>query len=225
AVAGVVNVVLDTHFQGFQVQAQYGGSEDVDLRQGNLNFKAGKWFNDGRTRATLVGGWTHRTDLPADARDYTANMDRRGLMDGTELERVTAFDHRTTSTAWGVFQTIGNTAVRNAGNTLITNASGQFHIEPIGHRACTAGINDDVCINSGVQSTANDRPLRFSPNHQRQILGELDRMNLFGTIEQDIDENFVAFGELAYYKSRYEGMREQAAPLGTAPMIVSRNNY
>jgi len=225
AVAGVVNVVLDTHFQGLQVQGQYGGSEDVDLRQGNINFKAGKWFNEGRTRATLVGGWTHRTDLPANARDYSANMDRRALMEGTEFEGVAAFDDRITSTAWGVFQTVGNRSVRGPGNALITNASGQFHIDPVGLHNCTAGLNDDVCIMSGAQSTAIDRPLRFSPNHQRQILGELDRMNLFGMIEQDIDDNFVAFGELAYYTSRYEGMREQAAPLGAAPMVVSRNNY
>jgi len=225
AVAGVINVVLDTHYQGFQVQAQYGGSEDVDLRQGNINFKAGKWFNDGRTRATLLGGWTHRTDLPADARWYSANMDRRGLMDGTEFEGVTAFDDRITGSAWGVFQTVGNVRVRGPGGAQITNASGQFHIDPAGLHGCTAAINSDLCIMSGAQGTTTDRPLRFSPNHQRQILGELDRMNLFGTVEQDINDNFVAFGELSFYKSRYEGMREQAASLGAAPMIVSRNNY
>ncbi|HRN61351.1 MAG TPA: TonB-dependent receptor [Luteimonas sp.] len=225
AVAGVVNVVLDTHFQGFQVQGQYGGSEDVDLRQGNLNFKAGKWFNDGRTRTTLIGGWTHRTDLPADARDYSANMDRRALMDGTEFEGVAAFDDRITATAWGVFQTVGNVAVRGPGNALVTNTSGQFHIDPVGLHNCTAAINSDVCIMSGAQNTTIDRPLRFSPNHQRNILGEIDRMNLFGTIEQDLNDNFIAFGEISYYESRYEGMREQAASLGAAPMIVSRNNY
>jgi outer membrane receptor protein involved in Fe transport len=225
AVAGVVNVVLDTHYQGFQVQAQYGGSEEVDLRQGNINFKAGKWFNDGRTRATLVGGWTHRTDLPATERDYSANMDRRALMDGTEFEGVAAFDDRITGSAWGVFQTVGNVAVRGPGNALITNGSGQFHIDPVGHHACTAALDGGVCINSGAQNTTIDRPLRFSPNHQRNILGEVDRMNAFGTIEHDLDDNFVAFGELAYYKARYEGMREQAAPLGAAPILVSKDNY
>lgn len=225
AVAGVVNVVLDTHYQGFQVQAQYGGSEDVDLRQGNINFKAGKWFNDGRTRATLVGGWTHRTDLPADARDYSANMDRRALMDGTDFEGVTAFDDRITGTAWGVFQTIDGVRVRDAANGSITSATGYFHIDPVGHHGCTAQITGDVCINSGSQSTDADRPLRFSPNHQRNILGEVDRMNVFGTLEHDLDDNFVAFAELAYYESRYKGMREQAAALGAAPIIVSRTNY
>ncbi|GGK14809.1 TonB-dependent receptor plug domain-containing protein [Luteimonas terricola] len=225
AVAGVVNVILDTHYQGFQVQAQYGGSEDVDLRQGNINFKWGQWFNDGRTRATLVGGWTHRTDLPADARDYTANMDRRPLMEGTEFEGVTAFDDRISSSAWGAFQTVGNAAVRGPGGALITNGSGQFHIDPVGHHGCTAALDDGVCINSGAQSTASDRPLRFSPNHQRLIMGELDRMNAFGTLEHDLDDNFVAFGELAFYKARYHGMREQAAPLGAASILVSKDNY
>ena len=225
AVAGVVNVVLDTHYQGFQVQGQYGGSEDVDFRQGNINFKAGKWFNDGRTRATVVGGWTHRTDLPATERDYSANMDRRAQMDGTDFEGVTAFDDRITGTSWGVFQTIDGVRVRDADNGSITSASGYFHIDPVGHHGCTAQITDDVCVNSGAQSTDADRPLRFSPNHQRNILGEVDRMNVFGTLEHDLDDNFVAFAELAYYESRYKGMREQAAALGAAPIIVSKTNY
>ena len=225
AVAGVVNVVMDTGFQGLQVQGQYGGSSDVDLRQGNINFKAGKWFNGGRTRAMLLGGWTHRTDLPATAREYSANMDRRGLMDGTEFEGVAAFDDRITGSAWGVFQTVGNIGVRGANNALITNTSGQFHIDPVGLHGCTAGINNDVCIMSGAQNTTIDRPLRFSPNHQRQILGGIDRKNVFGTIEHDINDNFVAFGELAYYKARYDGLREQAAPLAAAPIVVSKNNY
>jgi Outer membrane receptor for ferrienterochelin and colicins len=225
AVAGVVNVVMDTHFQGLQVQAQYGGSENVDLRQGNINFKAGKWFNDGRTRVTVLGGWTHRSDLPASEYWRSANMDRRPLVEGTGFEGLAAFDERISSSAWGSFQTIGNVPVRNASNQLITNASGQFHIDPVGLHNCTAAINADVCIMSGTQSSTIDRGLRFNANRQRQILGEVDRFNLFSTIEQDINDNFVAFGELAYYQAEYNGLREQAAPLGAAPIIVPRTNY
>lgn len=225
AVAGVVNVVMDTHFQGLQVQAQYGGSEDVDFLQGNINFKAGKWFNDGRTRVTLIGGWTHRSDLSAMERSYSANMNRMPLFVGTEFEGVTAADPRLAASAWGAFQTIGNQAVRDSAGELITNGSGQFHIDPAGLHGCTVQLTSDVCLMSGAQNTTTDRALRFAQNHNRLIMGEVDRVNAFGTVEQDINDNFIAFGEVALYSARYQGLRNQESILGAAPQVLSRTNY
>lgn len=225
AVAGVVNVVMDTHFQGLQVQAQYGGSEDVSLRQGNINFKAGKWFNDGRTRVTLLGGWTHRTALPAMELSNAATMNRMPFFEGTEFEGVTAADPRLSASSWGGFQTLGNIAVRNADGSLVTNASGQFHIDPVGLHGCSVQLTADACIMSGAQNTTTDRAVRFAQNNNRQILGEVDRVNAFATVEQDINDNFVAFGEAALYSARYQGMRNQESILGAAPIVLSKSNY
>ncbi len=223
AVAGVLNVVMDTHFQGLEVQAQYGGSENIDLRQGNFNFKAGRWFNDGRTRVTLLGGHTYRSEVPASEHPQTANADHRHLLEGTEFEGHTAFDDRLTTTPWAAFQTRDGRTVSMDGD-LLTSATGYFHMQPLEHR-CLTQINDDVCIQTGGFSTELDRPRRFNPMHQRNILGGVGRTNLFGTIEQDINDNFVAFGEFSYYQAKFESMREQAASLGSAPMIVPASNY
>ena len=225
AVAGVIDLKMDTHFQGLQVQAQYGGSEGVSLRQGNINIKAGQWFNDGRTRVTVLGGWTHRTSLHAMERDYAANVNRMPLYDGTEFEGVTAADPRLSSSAWGVFQTIGGVPVRGAGNSLITSASGYFHVDPAGMHGCTVALTDDVCLMSSTQTAATHRDLRANQNADRYILGEVDRLNTFATLEQDISDNLVAFGELAVYRARYEGLRGQDSILGAAPIIASKSNY
>ncbi|MGV8922732.1 MAG: TonB-dependent receptor domain-containing protein [Thermomonas sp.] len=225
AVAGVMNVVMDTSFQGFQLQAEYGGSEDVELRQGNINFKAGKWFNDDRTRVTLVGGTTHRSNLPASAREYSANQARIPLFKGTDFEGVTALDPRSSLSAWGGFQTVGGVPVRGANNALITSTGGYFHIDPIGFHGCTAEVTSDVCIMSSTQDATIHRPQRFSSSSSRDILGEVDRANVFATIEQDINDDFVAFGELAVYRAKYDGRREQLSFLSAAPQIVSKNNY
>ena len=225
AVAGVMNVVMDTSFQGFQLQAEYGGSEDVELRQGNINFKAGKWFNDDRTRVTLVGGRTHRSNLPASAREYSANQARIPLFEGTEFEGVTALDPRSSISAWGGFQTVGGVPVRGANNALITSTGGYFHIDPVGFHGCTAQVTSDVCIMSSTQDATIHRPQRFSSSSSRDILGEVDRDNVFATIEHDINDDFVAFGELAAYRAKYVGRREQLSFLSAAPQVVSKNNY
>ena len=149
AVAGVLNVVMDTTFQGLQMQAQYGGSENIDMRRGNFNVKAGQWYNDGRTRVTVLAGHTYRSEVPASEHPITANMDRRALMEGTPFEGNASFDNRFTTSAWGVFQTVGNVPVRRNG-ALVTSATGFFNIQPAGawwpetvarHRTATASAS------------------------------------------------------------------------------------
>lgn len=223
AVAGVLNVVMDTTFQGLQVEAQYGGSEDIDLRRGTLNLKAGKWWNDGRTRATLLAGHTYRSEVSASEHPLTANMDRRYLVEGTPFEGNGGFDNRFTTSAWGAFQTVGGVPVRRNG-ALVTSASGFFNIQPAENR-CQTPYRDGTCIQSGAQNSTLDRPLRFNAVSQRNILGGLGRSNVFATIEQDINDNFVAFGEVGYYDAKFNSLREQAASLGAAPMIVPASNY
>jgi iron complex outermembrane recepter protein len=220
AVAGVVNVVMDTSYQGFKLQTEYGGSEDTDFREGNVNFKAGHWFNDGRTRVTLLGGYTDRTELASSERWYSADMDKRSRLEGTPFEGYTAFDDRLTGTSWGAFQTFEKVGVRQDGE-LVTSDSGYFHVEPVSNQ-CVASIDQNACIETG--STV-PRDLRFNAASQRNLIGAVKRKNLFGTFEQDINDNFVAFGELSYYRSRYEGMREQAASLGSAAIVVPKTNY
>jgi iron complex outermembrane recepter protein len=223
AVAGVLNVVMDSTFQGLEMQAQYGGSENIDYRRGNFNLKAGQWFNDGRTRVTLLAGHTYRSEVPASEHPLTANMDRRELMEGTPFEGNGSFDNRFTTSAWGVFQTVGNVPVRRNG-ALVTSTTGFFNIQPAENR-CQTPLGNGICIQSGAQNTTLDRPLRFNAMEQRNILGGISRSNVFSTLEQDIDDNFVAFGEFSYYKAKFNGMREQAASLGAAPMIVPASNY
>ncbi|QOW21796.1 TonB-dependent receptor domain-containing protein [Novilysobacter avium] len=223
AVAGVMNVVMDTHFQGLRAQAQYGGSEGTDFRQGNFNVKAGRWFNDGRTRVSLLGGYTYRSIFENSERDYAASQDHRPFFEGTQWEGMTAFDDRMTSSAWGAFQTVDRVRVRQDGKA-ITTAAGSFHIEPIAN-GCVTALYEDVCIQTGLQNSTIDRPLRFNANSQRYLMGGVDRGNLFTTIEHDLNDDFVAFGEVSYYQSSYDGMREQAASLAAAPMIVPKSNY
>jgi len=220
AVAGVMNVVMDTTYQGFKLQTKYGGSEGTDFREGNVNFKAGHWFNDGRTRVTLLGGYTDRSELADSERWYSENMDRRPYLEGTPFEGYTAFDDRLSATSWGTFQTFDKVAVRRDGQ-LVTSGSGYFHMEP-GTDACGTSVDPNVCITSG---STLPRELRFNAATQRNLLGGVKRRNLFGTVEHDLNDNFVAFGEASYYRSRYESMREQAAPVGSGPIVVPKTNY
>ena len=58
AVAGVVNTVLESDFEGLRMEAQYGGSEGTPHRETTVNLKAGTRFENGTalrsTRATTL---------------------------------------------------------------------------------------------------------------------------------------------------------------------------
>lgn len=225
AVAGVVNMVLDTKFQGLRAEAQIGGSEGTGYREGTFNLKAGTRLEDG-TRLTFFGTYTAHSRLMASERDYSASEDHRAAMAGTAWANDTAFDNRSTSSPWGAFTLIpSSTAPRQNGVALTT--SGVFHIEPVSNTAAgcsSTTLSGDICIKSGTITGTADRALRYDENAQRSLKGGLERTNLFSTVEHDFGD-ITAYGEAGYYHALFTGNREQSAPLSTAPISIAANAY
>ncbi|WP_168075297.1 TonB-dependent receptor [Caulobacter sp. SSI4214] len=225
AVAGVVNVVLDTRFRGLRMEAQAGGSEGTGYREGTVNVKAGTRLADG-TRLTLFGGYTAHGRLMASERAYAASEDHRAATVGTPWEGDTAFDNRSTSSPWGAFTVIpASTTVRQGASALTT--SGVFHVEPTSNTAAgcsSAPLAGDLCLKAGVITGAADRPLRYDENPDRTLKGGLERFNLFSTVEHDFGA-VTAYGEAGYYHALFSGSREQSAPISSAPISIAANAY
>jgi outer membrane receptor protein involved in Fe transport len=235
AVAGVVNTVLDTRFQGLRIELQGGGSEGTDYQEGLFTVKAGTKLDNG-LRLTLFGSYTGRTRMNASERSYSASEDHRPGVVGTPWEGSTAFDNRSTSSPWGSFSVVGLTSsssalqVKQSGVNL--TASGVFHIEPVANAITqTGGCNStlfgagDICIRNGVTTGTAQRPLRYDENPDRTLRGSVERTNLFSTVEYDLTGDIQFYGELGYYHSLFKGSREQSAPLSSAPISLAANAY
>lgn len=224
AVAGVVNTVLETKYNGVRAEAQYGWA-DKTSGEYTANIKAGTKLDDG-TQLMFFAGYTYRDRLRASERDYSASEDHRAALIGTPWEGDTAFDSRSTSAPYGGFRVVGTTAVIRQGTTALT-ASGQFHVEPVGNTAapCNSTVyNGFYCLRTGSVTGAADRPLRYDENKDRTLRGEVERTNLFGTASKDFG-SVQAFSELGYYHASFSGSREQSAPVGSAPITVPAGNY
>ena len=61
AVSGVVNMFLDTEFEGVKADAQYGSSRYDDIQQTGASLAAGKAFVDGRLHVVAAGDYTRNT--------------------------------------------------------------------------------------------------------------------------------------------------------------------
>jgi outer membrane receptor protein involved in Fe transport len=225
AVAGVVNTVLETKFEGVRVEAQYGGSEGTNHRETTINFKAGTRLDNG-TRVMFFGGYTGRDPLLASERDYTASEDHRSKVVGTPWEGDTAFDNRSTSSPWGSFTVIPSTVAVRQGTTALTT-SGVFKVEPTSNTAagCSSTVyNGNLCLRAGTITGAVDRELRYDENIDRTLKGGLDRYNAFATVSREIGDIEI-FGEAGIYRALFEGLREQSAPLASAVISVPASNY
>ncbi|MCE3289792.1 MAG: hypothetical protein K0R83_1804, partial [Caulobacter sp.] len=78
AVAGVINTVLKSSFDGFTIDSEYGVAEEGEA-QWDLSFELGKDFNGGRSNISLFGSYTDRDPIWAADREFSRNSDMRGL--------------------------------------------------------------------------------------------------------------------------------------------------
>ena len=79
AVAGVVNAVTQTHFDGVKIDDEYGGAQDTHLRQNSTNIFAGHDFADGAGNVSLSLDLTQRSAELSGDEPYTATQDLRPL--------------------------------------------------------------------------------------------------------------------------------------------------
>jgi outer membrane receptor protein involved in Fe transport len=230
AVAGVVNTILKSSFDGITVEGEYGITEDSEQEEYELAFEAGHTFNGGRTNISLFGSYNHRDPLFATERRNSRSSDMRPLVVGTPFEGDTDFDNRSNDTIWSEFQRLdaslqpSTTAVRYNNVTLTTN--GIFHVQPGTNEGCIAPAGPDICYdNSSLSTASTDNNLRYDINSVRMIQGENERLNLFGFVNHEFSDNLEFFGEVGYYRSNFDSQREQDTPLASQRVIVPANGF
>jgi iron complex outermembrane receptor protein len=227
AVAGVVNTVLKTNYNGAEFSMQYGGAENTGFREFNFNGTVGSDFAKGRGNITFFGSYDKGTGLLSTEQDFTASSDKRPLFVGTRFDGATTLDGTSTVAPWASLQTPASFGTVRRNGAALTTASGQFHIQPSTQEGCRAALPGGVCIDDGLLTTAGgDRNLRFDTDAQgTTILPTVERINLFATGKFELSENVTLFGEGGYFNSVSNA---QQAPLGTLaalPVTIPASNH
>ncbi|PCJ51100.1 MAG: TonB-dependent receptor [Gammaproteobacteria bacterium] len=201
AVAGVVNYMLNTDYDGSKMSLTYGGSEGTPLTETTFNYITGFDFNEDKSHLTASFTYYDRNGMMASERAYSASHD---LRDFSTLPAAfigdTQLDNRSTSTPWGEFST----------STL-----GTFHLQPDTQSGCedsdargnpTTALNlTGVCVDRG--STGRD--IRFDRGTTRSLVSDVDRLNLYGYLTHEINSDLEFFAEAIYYSATSKRTREQ----------------
>jgi iron complex outermembrane recepter protein len=227
AVAGVVNAVTQTRFDGLKIDNEYGGAQDTHLRQNSTNILAGHDFAGGAGNITLSVDVTERSAELSGDEPYTATQDLRPLFAADPGYNTSAVpDGRGNQSSWPALVALGVKSPIKQGTTSLTTAAGSFHIQPDTLTGCLTEIGNGLCIGSGsVPYTGAANALRYnaaqnnsltdSPAIHRQI-GELNA-------SYDLSSDLTAYSEIDYYHANTHALTTEGTSL--VPIGVPASNY
>ncbi|MEP7210715.1 MAG: TonB-dependent receptor, partial [Alphaproteobacteria bacterium] len=220
AVAGVVNNVLRKDFTSLVTDVTYGQEEGVKAPELSASFEFGINSDDKATNLSITGSYFGRDPIYASERGFSSNADLRRLLPA-DWAGQSQFDNTSTTSAWGGFDrvTAGNITVNG---TAVTNAAGQFHLQPDSLSGCLASLPGSLCIGS---TSTRPAALKYDVDDGVTVQNGIDRFNLFAFLNHRFNEHLAFFGEAGGYLADSLSYRETAPLLGAAPIVIPKTNY
>ncbi len=232
AVAGVVNVVSKTNFDGVTVNGQYGFAEGTHRQEWDESVFAGHNFADGRGNVSLaIDIYNRSAQLPSDE-PYTKTQDLRSYFaSDTGFNTSAVPDGRGTQSSFPAL--VAKTATGGTTTTAIkqgaaslTTAAGSFHIQPSTLAGCVSQIGNGLCIGTGtVPYTTTANVLRYDAfaNDAVTIAPSIERQTGSFNAHYDVTNDVTVYTELNYYHSVSHGLTTQ--PTALVPISVPASNY
>jgi iron complex outermembrane recepter protein len=237
AVAGVVNYTMDRRFRGTELTLRYGITNYGDGEEFRATLTHGMSFANQRGRLVFTGDFYQR--------EGTYLRDRPFAADGDTVARApapwntyadTTFNSRTTTSAYGQFNTVTVNGVNEFGAFLVTNrrfttlptsffnATGRFFLVP----TTGSGQTGIATAAPARSATGPGRDYYWNLNDSRSLQPQSTRGNLFIGTEYDLTRRITAFGDLNYYNSKSVVYRDadiyQSSVNGTL-LVPAANPY
>lgn len=221
AVAGVVNTVLQSEFDGLTLGARYGVAEGTGMDELEFNVFTGKSFDRGNV--SLFFNYVDRSALWAEDQDFTYSDDLRPLFsEYPDFAGVTALDGRSSHTPWARLS-VGSRPVIQSNGVNITNAAGAFRVQPE-EFGCGIQFGDGLCLASGNHAfNTNNRDMRYDTRHQTTVRPSVERINTYATGRFELTENVEVFGEAGLYRAVSEAMQPPVVNLNE--IWIPASNY
>ncbi|WP_286272442.1 TonB-dependent receptor domain-containing protein [Thalassotalea hakodatensis] len=222
AVAGVVNHVLKSNFEGLTIRAK--GLEYDNFSRGSrkITIEAGKNFNDGKTNVSTFLNFYDRDRISSQDDSRWSNSDFRDrIPESSPWFGDTRFRNNSINSNYGQFDIVPNNEGDLDDNNLV-DSSGEFEVYPIGDPRCEGGyqLNATTCAAEDGQGT-----YRYNLNEDRDLRSDLQRYNAFIFVNHEFDNNVESFTELSYYKSKTSMNRHPSAAFSSSKLRVSAQNY
>jgi len=224
AVAGVVNYVVKTDFEGLSVRLKYADWEGLPRNDQTVTLEWGKNFNGGATNVSLFANYYQRDPVNSQDDPRWATDDHRSKVPEDSLwSGDTRFRRSSANTIYGQFDVAsgGSTSSSCDPETEIcgpyglqtagfTDRLGEFQLYPVGNEECVWDLGNNVC-------SGPDGPgiFRYNQNTNRDLFSDLERINIFGFINHEFENGMESFTELSAYFSDTFTVRHASSNLGS----------
>ncbi len=223
AVAGVVNTVLKTNYDGLRLEAQYGGAEGTHLRELQVGGVFGRNFARGNITASVE--YTEREALRASDQEFTASADLRPLFaDDPDFGGLTGPDTRATRGVFPALQVPVTQGRPRRGTTNLTSAAGSFTVRPVQFGGCTYALTPELClVNTALATGGSFRDVRYDTAVGTTVYPAVKRINAFAAGHYDLTDGLTLFTELGYYHS--DTTRIQPPVINLNSITIPASNY
>jgi len=180
AIAGVVNFVTHTRYDGIRLSGRYGWSDNTNFDESEVTAAGGWEFNDGRSNFSLFGTWYDRSYVHMnELDDLYYDLDRRQNPRIPESwQGDSQLRNTSTLTPYARFET---GSLREDGSWIGT---GSYHVNPATGE-----------IRSGSGST------RYNFNEDAWVTPETERFNIMGSFQHEFGSGMQFFADGYYYQS------------------------
>ena len=221
AVAGVFNTVIKRDFKGLNIGARYTDYENFSRNNQTVYAEFGQAFNEGRTKLNVFASWFDRDRVSSQDDPRWADSDyRRFLAADSPWADDSRFLNDSANSLWGQFDVVPAVTTFGLTNT-IWDSTGEFETYPVGDPRCRYAISATVCGAVDGQGT-----VRYNLNEDRDLRSALERLNVYATIDHQINESLESFTELMYYTSETVTRRGPSSFVNAASnLVVGAQNY
>ncbi len=202
AIGGVVNVILDQEFTGFDLSARFGFAEKGDIQDSRYSAVVG--LGDDKTKIVLGVQYTEQDPIFNRQRDYA------GPSFGT-------------TTYGGIIRLGSNIAGLPAGTAVapyVLNPALNSPTDVNSTNPGTATTLPGLAAGTYTRSSSTAVTNGFDLSKNTSVTIDQNRLNFIGTFERDlIGKHIVAFGDVLY-ASVYAQSQLNAQPLSNATGVV-----
>ncbi|VVS98062.1 TonB-dependent Receptor Plug Domain [Sphingomonas sp. EC-HK361] len=225
AVAGVVNTVTKSDFDGASLNYRFGFAEGTHRKELQVTGTAGTNFADGRGNVSIFLDYTRRTAQLASDEPYTASDNLLSFFaDNPAYASSLVPDGRATQSPWANLAVVGGPGTIRMGTRAVTSSAGAFHTQSAANPGCAFTVNSNVCYGTGTRATASTlRSERFDTRPGTTVTPSFNRYNTFLTAHYDVSDAVTFYTELGYYRA--DTHRMQPPTINLNAIVIPASNY
>ena len=229
AVAGVVNTVLKTDFEGLRLRGKVTDYDNASATDASFGLQWGQFFNQGRTNVSVLVDYYDRDRINSQDDPHWASSDLRPRLPAdSPWAEETDFRNTSANSLFGQFD-VRESASGNGLSGTLTDSRGEFETYPIGDPRCEYTINATTC---GATDGGNIDPVtgdagtfRYNLNENRDLRSDLERTNVFLFLNHEYPGGVESFTEVGYYQAVTNTFRHPSASFSTVKLEVAPQNY